>query len=94
MQQTKNLKYTVYKDHKPKIDDLELRLRDLKEDHVNTEVKVESLENTLPKMVREMIDYYMDQKLTPIFDTFVKKDHFKEKMMLKLDMTYFNEYVK
>lgn len=56
----KNLKFTVYKEHTAKLEDLELTLRELKEEHTHTRVKVESIENTLPKLVREMIDYYTD----------------------------------
>jgi hypothetical protein len=56
----KNLKFTVYKEHTAKLEDLELTLRDLKDEHTHTRVKVESIENTLPKLVREMIDYYTD----------------------------------
>ena len=54
------MKFTVYKDHAAKLEDLELSLRELKEEHTYTRVKVEGIENTLPKLVREMIDYYTD----------------------------------
>ena len=35
------------------------------------------MENMMPKMIKEMIEYYAEQKLNPIFDTFVKKDVLK-----------------
>ena len=54
------MKYTVYKEHHVRLDELELALRNLKEEHTHTRVKVESIENTLPKLVREMIDYYAE----------------------------------
>lgn len=88
------MKYTVYKEHNVRLDELELKLRNLKEEHTHTRVKVESIENSLPKLVREMIDYYAEQKLNPVFDTFVKKDTLKEKMTLKMDIALFHEYVK
>jgi len=50
------------------LDDLEMKLRDLKEEHTNSRVKLDSMENNLPKMIRDMIDFYTDQKLNPRFD--------------------------
>lgn len=90
----KNVKYTIYKEHEVKLDDLELKLRNLKEEHTHTRVKVESIENSLPKLVREMIEYYAEQKLNPVFDSFVKKDTLKASLTMKMDIALFHEYVK
>jgi hypothetical protein len=35
-------------------------MRNLKEEQMHTRVKVESIENSLPKLVREMIEYYAE----------------------------------
>ena len=88
------MKYTVYKEHRVRLDEQELSLRNLKEEHTHTRVKLESIENSLPKLVREMIDYYAEQKLNPIFETFVKKAALKDQMALKMDTAIFHEYVK
>ena len=88
------MKYTVYKEHHLRLDELEVQLRNLKEEHTHTRVKVESIENSLPKLVREMLDYYAEQKLNPIFETFVKKTALKDQMALKMDTALFHEYVK
>lgn len=90
----KNVKFTVYKEHELRLNEHELALRNLKEEHTHTRVKLESIENSLPKLVREMLDYYAEQKLNPIFDTFVKKTVMKDQMSLKMDSALFHEYVK
>lgn len=59
--QVKNLKHTVYNVHKPQLHELEVNLRDLKEAHKLTRSKLESVEENLPRMVREMIDFYTEQ---------------------------------
>lgn len=41
-----------------------------------------------------MLDYYAEQKLNPIFETFVKKTTLKDQMTLKMDTALFHEYVK
>ena len=41
-----------------------------------------------------MLDYYAEQKLNPIFETFVKKTALKDQMALKMDTALFHEYVK
>lgn len=74
------------------IDELEMKFRDLNQEHTNTRVKLDSMENNLPKMIREMIDFYTDQKLNPRFAELVNKTEFKEKTTLKLDFAIFNEY--
>ena len=48
----------------------------------------------MPKMIREMIEHYAEQKLNPIFETFVKKEILKAQMTLKMDTAVFHEYVK
>jgi hypothetical protein len=52
------------------------------------------MEENLPKMIREMIDYYTDTKLAPRLDQFVEKKEYNERVSLKLDQYVFNEYVK
>lgn len=41
-----------------------------------------------------MIDYYAEQKLNPIFETFVKKATLKDQLTLKMDNALFHAYVK
>lgn len=72
--QIKNLKNAVYTMHKPQLHELEVNLRDLKEDHRLTRSKVESIEENLPRMVREMIDFYIEQSVLPKFANLVSKD--------------------
>ena len=52
------------------------------------------MEENLPKMIREMIDYYTDTKLAPRLDQIVEKKEYNERVSLKLDQYVFNEYVK
>lgn len=90
----KNLKKTVYTEHQTRIDDLEMRIRDLKEEHTNTRVKLDSIETNLPRMIREMIDFYADSKLNPKFEELVTYREFKEAVSVKMDFAFFNEYIK
>jgi hypothetical protein len=55
-----------------------MKLRDIKEEHNYQYQRIESIEKNLPKMIREMIDYYTEQKLQPKFDGLVDKDMLKE----------------
>ena len=73
-----------------------LRTANIRADQVVAlnKLKVESMENSLPKLVREMIDYYAEQKLNPVFDSFVKKATLKDQMTMKMDIALFHEYVK
>ena len=64
----------MYAVQKPQIHELELSLRDIKEDHKLTKSKLESIEDNLPRMVREMIDFYIDQTVNPKFANLVQKD--------------------
>ena len=91
---TKQLKTTVSIDHNNRLDDLELKLKDLSEEHLHTRTKLDSMENNLPRMIREMIDYYSDQKLNPRFEACLKKSEFEGKLLSKMDNATFNEYVK
>jgi len=50
----------VFKEHKSRIDELDMKLRDLNDEHMTTRVKTDSMENNLSKMIREMCDYYCD----------------------------------
>lgn len=76
------------------MDDQELKLRDLTEEHLHTRTKLDSMESNLPRMIREMIDYYSDQKLNPKFDKLISKTEFDNKIAVKMDHAIFNEYVK
>lgn len=56
----KSLKTTVYRDHKLSIEELEIKAREISEEHTHTRCKLDSMENNLPRMIREMIDYYAE----------------------------------
>ena len=89
-----NLKSTVYDDHKLQLEESEIKVRDLTEEHLRTKMKLDSMENNLPRMIREMIDYYSEQKLNNKFEAFVVKKDFKEAMACKMDFVMFNDWVK
>ena len=92
--EVKNLKKTVYTDQQLRLDDYEMKYKDLKEEHMHTRIKLESMENNLPKMIREMIDFYTDQKLNPKFEQLVQKQEFRRELSIKMDYAMFNEYMK
>jgi hypothetical protein len=57
------LKYTVYKDHRQKLDDYEIKIREQREDQVVLKSKVDSMESNLPQMIREMVDECIDGRV-------------------------------
>lgn len=61
---------------------------------MHTRTKLDSMENNLPRMIREMIDYYSDQKLNPKFEKYLQKTDFEGRLAVKMDHAIFNEYVK
>lgn len=88
------LRNTVYESHKSRLNELELNLKKLTEEHGYTCSKLETMEENMPKMIREMIDYYMEIKLGPRLEQFVEKKEYNEKISLKLDTDLFNKYKK
>lgn len=73
---------------------MDLRLRELREEYVLSRVKLDSLEANLPKMLREMVDLYVEQKVLPQFDDLVRQKDFKEALSVKLDYVFFKEHLK
>lgn len=61
---------------------------------MHTRVKTETIENSLPTMIREMIEFYVSEKVTPQLDKFLEKSTFKQAMSLKMDETVFDNYVR
>ena len=57
-------------------------------------MKLDSLEANLPKMLREMVDLYVEQKVLPQFDDLVRQKDFKEALSVKLDYVFFKEHLK
>ena len=92
--ETKRLNSKVFDEHESKIEDFEIRMRDIKDDLMHTRVKAETIENSLPTMIREMIEFYCDQKITPLLEKFLEKSSFKQAMSLKMDNIVFETYVR
>ena len=88
------LKQTVFTDHKNKFDEFELRVRDNSEQIYQLRLSLQTLESNLPQMVREMVDFYGEHKLSPKLDNFVTKSEYKETVGGKMDYLVFNEFVK
>lgn len=61
---------------------------------MHTRVKAETIENSLSTMIREMIEFYVNEKVTPLLDKFLEKPTFKQAMGLKMDTVVFDNYVK
>lgn len=88
------LKSTVFTEHKNRFDEFELRVRDNSEQIYQLRLSLQTLESNLPQMVREMVDYYGEHKLSPKLEAFVPKAEYKETVGCKLDYVVFNEFVK
>lgn len=73
----KKLRNVVYKTHRLEIEDLYSKTREVADDFKTTKEKVLAMEDNLPKIVREMIAFYIDQRFEKRFDTFLTKDDFK-----------------
>jgi low affinity Fe/Cu permease len=73
----KKLKTAVFRNQKTDIDDLNARLREFTDDFSATKSRVFSMEDNLPKIIREMISFYVDQKFEKRFDLFATKEELK-----------------
>ena len=54
------MKNAVYQDHKVRLDDLEVKFRMLRDAQADSKIKVQTIEDSLPKMIRELIDFYLE----------------------------------
>jgi hypothetical protein len=50
-------------DYKVMLEDLDIIIRDIREETRFNKKRIDSIESTLPKMIRELIDFYIEQKL-------------------------------
>ena len=89
-----NLKATVFQNHKVALEELDVKSREIDSDHTNTRTKLDAMENNLPRMIREMIEYYADQKLNKRFDAYATKGELREQLSVKMDHAIFNDYCK
>ena len=84
----------MYKTHRLEIEDLYSKTREVADDFKTTKEKVLAMEDNLPKIVREMIAFYIDQRFEKRFDTFLTKDEFKAQISYKMDYEVFKDYQK
>lgn len=84
----------MYKTHRLEIEDLYSKTREVADDFKTTKEKVLAMEDNLPKIVREMIAFYIDQRFEKRFDTFLTKDDFKAQISYKMDYEVFKDYQK
>ena len=76
------------------VDDLDLSIRDAKEEIRGLKFRLDTIESSIPKMVRELIDFYAEQKVNPRFENLLTRKEHKDAIALKLDYVVFNDYVK
>ena len=86
------MKTAVYRHYRTDIDDLSLKIREFSDDFGATKSRVYTMEDNLPKMIREMISFYVDQKFEKRFDLFVTKDDIKQQLATKMDYTVFADF--
>ena len=48
------------RDNKLLLDDVDLEVKDIKEENKFLKNRIDSIEQNLPKMIRELIDYYTE----------------------------------
>lgn len=88
------LNMTVNKDHKLQLEDQMLQIKDQCEDLKFFKSRLEDVENHLPKMIREMVDYYMEIQVKPQLQIYCTKEEFKTEIVQKMDYAIFKDYVK
>lgn len=71
-----------------------MKAREINEEHTHTRSKLDSMENNLPRMIREMVDYYSDQKLNTRFELYATKKELRDQLSVKMDHAIFNDYCK
>ena len=59
-----------------------------------TKEKVNTQQQTLPKLINEIVTYQIDLRLGGVLEKFMTKDDFKNALELKLDTASFNDYKK
>ena len=84
----------VYKTHRLELEDLYSKTREVADDFKTTKEKVLAMEENLPKIVRDMIAFYIDQRFEKRFDTFITKEEFKDQISYKMDYSVFNDFQK
>ena len=86
------MKKNISKNIRPDLDDLSLSIRKFSDDFGATKSRVYTMEDNLPKMIREMISFYVDQKFEKRFDLFVTKDILKQQLATKMDYSVFKDF--
>mmetsp|Transcript_5547 Transcript_5547/g.8725 ORF Transcript_5547/g.8725 Transcript_5547/m.8725 type:complete len:101 (+) Transcript_5547:159-461(+) len=90
----KAMKNTVHRTHKMDIEELFFRQKELNDDYQTTKQKVLKIEDKIPKLIREMINFYFDQRFETRFSEFITKEEFNERISLKMDYSLYKEYRK
>ena len=90
----KKLKNVVFKTHKVEIEELYQKQKDLHDDYMISKDKLLKIEDNMPQMIREMINYCLDQKLENRMQTMVTKTELREKISYKMDYAMFNDWCK
>lgn len=81
-------------DVKLQIDDVDLQVKDAKDDLKFLTSRLDVMEQSLPKMVRELIEFYIDTKVQPQFGEFLTKKEYKDLNLNKLDSRLFFDWQK
>jgi hypothetical protein len=90
--QVKNVKNTVFRQHKVELQDMQVRLREVTDIAKLTQDKLESVSNSVPTVCREMVNFYFDQRVEARLDVFAKRSDLTEALHGKLDIRYFKQY--
>ena len=90
----KQLKTKVLEQHQTDIADLQFKINELQDTVTYQKTKVDSLEQNMSTVVREIINYTFDQRVEPRIASFVSQEELRKGLKYKLDKMDFNEYLK
>ena len=88
------LKQQVYTEIQRVNDEQELKIRKNTEEIYQLQLQVTNIQDNLPQMVKEMVNFYGDHKLAPKLDLYVTKEDNSNQMKRKLDYIVFTDYTR
>lgn len=90
----KALKMTVFKQYKVDIEDLQVKMKSTQDRLKVAASKFDNMEDSIPSICRNMVNFYFDQRVEAKLDQFITMDKLKEVISTKMDYSYFRAYEK
>lgn len=67
-------------------------MREVQDSSTLQRVKIDDLENNTPQIVRDMVNYYFDQRVETRLDVFITHEDLKKQLAKKMDLMHFRDF--